>query len=198
MSTETLQLLGMIAGAVVLVTLGIAVARFFNSTNGIWSACAARFGLTFEERTDGTEPAQRFTKSLTGEIDGVHVQVSYAKREVDGARIRSTHVQVKALAPQAVRAAAVLRRGKGKGDLVVSTGDAAFDAIFALSSGTPELVRGLLTPPVRAALLRFPQVELGIVYDQGDITLSYADEPERQDDLDAPISAAVALAQVRW
>ena len=73
------------------------------------------------------------------------------------------------------------------------TGDAQFDRQRWVTSDAATAVRVLLTPTVRAALLRCPQEEIRLVVNDGHFALGFGGTPTSAAELHGLIDAVLAL-----
>ncbi len=195
-----MQLLGIGVGVCVLVALVVGAVKLSNATDAIWPTCGAKHGLTFEEQKTGNAlTAQRRVKSLVGVLQGVQLRVVSIWELVGNTRRTSTRFHARALHPAPHRFSMHIARGTKSGPQfhVVPTGDAEFDRAFSLRSDSPELVRAFVNPAVQAAIAALPMNEVELSYDEGELCLSYGNQPFEQAALDAPIGVVVALGRVR-
>ena len=200
MSTyELLQWLGLGVGALVVAALVVVAVKFSRATDAIWPNCATKYGLAFDEQKSGNAlTAQQRVKSLTGAVHGVPLRVISTWKMVGNTRTTSTAFYARSLYPAPQRFSLQITRGTaGPPHHLVPTGDPNFDRMISLRSDAPALSRALMNPAVQAALLKVPMNELGLSYDQGELCLSFAGQPFKPTELEAPIDVVVAIGHSR-
>jgi hypothetical protein len=200
METETIQLLGLGAGACVVALLVRGAIKLSKATDAIWPNCSTKYGLSFEEQKSGNAmTAQRRVKSLVGAVRGVSLRVVSTWELVGNTRRTSTTFRARSLHPAPHRFSLWIARGtKGRSHYhAVQTGNPRFDGTFSLRSDSPELALALANPTVQAALLGLPMNEVELSYDNGELCLSYGGQPLQPAELEAPIDVVVAMGQTR-
>jgi hypothetical protein len=200
MSTyELLQWLGLGAGALVVLAIVIGAVKLSRATDAIWPNAATKYGLTFEQQKTGNVlTAQRSLLSLTGTAHQVPLRVVSTRELVGQTRRTSTAFYARSLYPAPHRFSLQITRGTGgPAHHVIPTGDPAFDRAVRLRSDSPELTRALANPNVRGAILALPMNDVGLAYDNGELCLSFGQQPFRQAELDAPLDLVLTLAHSR-
>lgn len=188
---EMMQWAGLAAGAGVVGAGIYAFARFAKKLDAIWPDTAAKYGLTYEKKNEGSAlGASKETHALLGPS----LQV-VATREQSGNRHRTSCVVVaKGQVPKGVQLEVSRNRPKATLHLV-TTGDAKFDALRFVLSETKEQAKALLTPPVREALARCPQWTLLVTCDGAQVVVSFGDLVTDHKGLEGPIDVALAIAK---
>jgi hypothetical protein len=201
MSTyEMTQWAGIAVGAVVFIVIVVAIARAVRSMDAIWPACAQKLGLTFrnEDGGNGFTSQARRAQILEGTPYGIPLRL-VATWERTGRTIRKgTRVQARSPFPTPHVFSFEIARNTGAAQFhAVPTGDPQFDRIFCLKSDAPQLVRALVNPNMRAAMMGLPFIEFLLSYERGEVCLSYGGTPTTTQELEAPIHVALAAAQAR-
>ena len=200
MSTyELLQWLGLGAGALVVSAIVIGAVKLSRATDAIWPNAATKYGLVFEQQKAGNAlTPQRSVLSLTGTAHQVPLRVISTRELVGQTKRTSTAFYARSLYPAPHRFSLRISRGSaGHAYHVVTTGDEAFDRAVRLQSDSPELTRALANPAVRGAILSLPVNDVGLSYDNGELCLSYGQQPLRQAELEAPLELVLTLAHSR-
>jgi hypothetical protein len=201
MSTyELLQWLGLGAGGLLVLAIVIGAVKLSRATDAIWPNAATKYGLTFEQQKAGNAlTAQRSLLSLTGTVHQVPLRVVSTRELVGQTKRTSTAFYARSLYPAPHRFSLRIRRGStGHPHHVVTIGDHAFDRAVRLESDSPELTRALANPTVRGAILALPMNDVGLSYDNGELCLSYGQQPFRQAEIDAPLDLVLTLAHSRF
>lgn len=187
---EMMQWAGVAAGAGVVGAGIYAFVRFARKLDRVWPDTAAKYGLTYTKRDEGTA----LTNSKeTHSLSGPAVQVTSTREHVGNQRRTSTVVVAQGQVP---RVQLEVSRNRPKATLhLVTTGDARFDAMRFVLSESKEQAKALLTPAVREALARCPQWTLRVTCDGGQVVVSFGELVTDEKELHGPIDVALAIAK---
>lgn len=182
--------------AIVIAAIVYGLFRWSKSQDEIFPDAAAKYGLAFTQDNQGsifTNARQSWT--LQGSVQGVPLKAVATYETRGRLRMRGTWIAIPA--PQGLLPCSMNIHGSPPRAEVhlVRTGDAAFDAKRWVTSDAPDMVRRLLVPEVRAALLQCPQTELRLGVDGGHLVLSFPDTPSSAAGLQAPLEAMLVLAR---
>lgn len=186
---ELMQWAGVIAGAGVVGAAAYGFVRFARQLDTLWPETAARYGLTHTRTKEG---GALTGSKQTDTLSGPTLSVVSTHEQVGNTRRRGTVVVAKgkALAPMRCE----VSRTRPKATLhLVTTGDAKFDAMRFVLSESKEQVKALLTPQVRAALLRCPQWTLHVACDGAQVVVSFGEVVTTTAELAGPIDVALAM-----
>jgi len=192
---ELQQLAGLVAGGLVLLGIIVYVARWSRMIDAIFPDAARKYGLTYARRGVGdyfTGKGEHLT--LQGETQGVKFDVLARREQTGRYRTRGTTITAAVHFPVTPCTMTVSRARPLHPMHLVSTGDASFDALRFVTCDAPETLRVVLTPSVRAALLKCPQDELRLTVTGEQVVLSWAALPTTALELEAPIDVVLALA----
>ncbi len=192
---ELQQVAGLVVGSLVLLGIIVSVARWSRAMDAIFPDAAMKYGLTYARKSVGSYFTGKGEHlSLRGQAQGVAFDV-LARRERTGRyRSQSTMITAAVNLPATPCTMTVSRARPLHSMHLVSTGDTWFDTLRFVTCDAPETVRMVLTPAVRAALLKCPQDELRLTITGDQVVLSWAALPMTALELQAPIDAVLALA----
>jgi hypothetical protein len=201
MSTyEMTQWAGIAAGAVVFIVIVVGIVRMVRSMDAIWPTCAQKLGLTFRSEDGGngfTSQAHR-AQILEGTPHGIPLRLIATWERSGRTTRKGTRVHARSPFPTPHVFSVEIGRSTGAPSFhAVATGDPQFDRIFCLKSDAPQLVRALVHPGVRAAMMGLPLFDFLLSYDRGELCLSYAGTPTTMHELEVPIHVVLASAQAR-
>lgn len=194
MSENELLQWAAIAGGGVVVGAGVfALVRFSRKLDALWPDTAKKYGLAYTKNGEGSA----FTNSKEAHtLTGPSLTVISTREQVGNQRRTGTLI---AAVSERVPAGLQLEisRTRPKASLhLVTTGDARFDGLRFVLSESAEQARALMTPEVRAWLLKCPQWTLRVATERGRVVLSFGDLVTDHADLEGPIEVALALARV--
>jgi hypothetical protein len=190
MTLESLQLVGI--AAVILAVL-YAVVRWVRKQNAIFPDTAKKYGIVHTHESKGGFLSNTLTTDrLRGVANGTSIEVISTYQTRGRMRMRSTVVAAPAAGwpPCTIN---IERRPPAAEVHLVPTGDAQFDRQRWVTSDAATAVRVLLTPTVRAALLRCPQEEIRLVVNDGHFALGFGGTPTSAAELHGLIDAVLAL-----
>ncbi|MBL8920319.1 MAG: hypothetical protein JNJ54_15740 [Myxococcaceae bacterium] len=188
---EMMQWAGLAAGAGVVGAGIYGLVRFFRKLDAIWPDTAAKYGLSFEKKHEGSALGNS-TEVLS--LRGPTLEVLSMREQLGNRRRTSTVVTAKGATPGGTLLEVSRNRPKAAFHLV-TTGDAKFDNLRFVLSESKDRAKALLTPPVREALLRCRQWELRIACDGSQVMVSFGDLVTDHAALSGPIDVALAVAR---
>lgn len=202
---ELLQWAGVLAGGAVTVAVIFGIVKMMRSLGRLWPDAAQAFGLKHEAKQTGNAfgaamgVRQTDVERLHGSVDGIRVEVIASSESAGNRKSSGTRVvaHAKHLAAEKFQFTVEKAPNRGAAFHVVSTGDDLFDRRVVLKGEAKAQVKALMGPKVREALAALPQSEAQVFYDQGVVVLSFGGVPWSKEELQAPIRAALALAQQR-
>lgn len=172
------------------------IVYWWRRNKAIFPAAASKYGLTFAHESRRWEATgMTYVDRLRGTVNGAPLEVESTYKTQGRLRARRTVIASRAPVRLPACTINVSRRRPVATVHLVPTGDAHFDAQRALTCDRPTVVRDLLTPAVRAALLACPQPELQLVLDGERVDLVFPNTPFSQAELQGPIDVVLAIAQ---
>lgn len=192
---ELMQWLALGAGGVVFLGVVYGLYRFFSAMGAIFPDTAKHYGLAYTRDKSSGFTGNKEVEKLEGSVDGIALRVESTYETRGRMRMRGTWLATRAPAGWTPCTVNLSRTPPAAKVHLVPTGDAAFDQRWFATCENPGMVRAMLGPEVRVALLRCPQREFRIVVDGGSLVLSFPGTPDNQAELRGAIDALLALAR---
>ncbi len=192
---ELMQYAGIAAFGLAGAALLYGIVRFTRKQHAIFPETAKKYGLTFTREPHGSLLGNiAETLRLRGVANGTPVEVISTYKTRGNMNMKSTLVASRAPAILPACTININQRPSAATVHLVPTGDVQFDTRRWVTSDAPVVVREVLTPVVRTQLLRCPQPELRLVFNDGHVILSFPNSPGDQAELHAAIDVVLAVA----
>lgn len=190
---ELMQWLAL-AGGVVVVGAGIyGFWRFSKKLDALWPETATKYGLVYEQSSTGSALTNSSSRQV---LSGPAMRVESTREHVGRMKRTSTVISVPVANAPPGLSFDVARQRPPSSLHLVKTDDSRFDALRFVTSGQADATRALLSPAVRAALLKCPQWSLRVASAERALVVSFGDAPLDTESLHGPIELAKALAEV--